>query len=724
MFRRFAAALVLAVLGVGTPSALAARTPLVHVTGTVDRLHSDDFRTERDHTYLALVTAGPAYRLVLPRRMSFPVGARLLVHGRLVGHELHVTSARYVGAPLRARALATATASATGAHKVAILMFNFSNDAKQPYTSDQLRSAVFTGTTSANAYLQEASHGTLSLTGKLRSDGDVFGWYTIPYDTSSCQFSNWAAAARTAAQNAGVDLSGYQHLIYYFPYESVCAWGGMADTPGTNVWINGGTSYRAFSHELGHNLGFFHASSISCTDATGARVSLSASCTRDEYGDPFDVMGSGSYEYSNWHKAQLGWLAGAAQTVTANGTYTLSPEELSSGTTLIRIPRGTSGDYFYLEYRQPFGTFDNFLTTSPVASGVTVRIAPDYSTFVQSLLVDCTPGTASYNDAPLPVGQTLTDPVSGVSIRTVSAGLTATVSVSMGGSAAPPPPSDTTPPSAPTALTAQASTSAVSLAWASASDNVGVTGYRVYRNGAVLATTGGTSFTDSGVAQGTTYSYAVAAYDAAGNVGALSPAATVTVPQPIGGGGGPGADVTPPSAPANVTAAAASASSVTVAWSAASDNVGVTRYDVFRNGLDVGTTTALTYTDAALTPGTYTYSVRAYDAAGNAGPASNGAAVTLAAVDSTPPSAPAWLQAQALHGPAVGLTWAAASDDVGVISYRVYRNGSLLATTTSTSYTDTSVGGSTSYSYFVVAVDAAGNASGASPNVSVTTRKK
>jgi chitodextrinase len=725
MFRRLAApAAALALFAVGASSALAAHAPLARVAGTVDRLHSDDFRAEHDHTYLALTTDGPAYRLVLPKHLRLRVHSRVLVVARRVGHTLHVRSARLVGPPLTARALSASTASATGAHKVAVLMFNFTNDTKQPYTADQLRSAVFTGTTSANAYLTEASHGLLSLTGKLRSDGDVFGWYTIPYDTSSCQFSNWASAARSAAQAAGVDLSGYNHLIYYFPYESVCAWGGMADTPGTNVWINGGTSYRAFSHELGHNLGFFHASSIDCTDATGARVSLSASCIRNEYGDPFDVMGIGSYEYSNWHKAQLGWLAGAAQTITANGVYTLSPEELAAGTTLLRIPRGSTGDYLYLEYRQPYGTFDNFLGTSPIATGVTVRIAPDYGTFTQSLLVDATPGTTSFNDAPLPVGKTLVDPVSAVSITTVSAGLTATVSVSLNGSSPPAPTSDTVAPSTPASLAAQATATSVSLAWGAATDNVAVTGYRVYRDGSLLGSTSATSFADAAVAAGTTYSYSVAAYDAAGNVSAASSPVSVTIPSSSGGGGGGGADTTAPTAPTNVAAVAGSASAVTVSWAASVDDVGVTQYDVYRDGVKVGSTTTTGYTDAALVAGTYTYTVRALDAAGNVSAPSNGAIVTLSPVDSTPPSAPAWLQAQAVHGPGIVLSWAAATDNVAVSAYRVYRNGTLVGTTAATSFTDSHLSGSTAYAYYVVAVDTAGNASGASPNVSVTTRKK
>ena len=78
---------------------------------------------------------------------------------------------------------------------------------------------------------------------------------------------------------------------------------------------------------------------------------------------------------------------------------------------------------------------------------------------------------------------------------------------------------DTTPPSTPAGLTASgASVSTVNLAWAASTDDVGVAGYRVYRNGAQIATTPATAYADTGLAPATTYSYAVAAYDAAGNV--------------------------------------------------------------------------------------------------------------------------------------------------------------------------------------------------------------
>src|SRR4029077_13924848 len=99
---------------------------------------------------------------------------------------------------------------------------------------------------------------------------------------------------------------------------------------------------------------------------------------------------------------------------------------------------------------------------------------------------------------------------------------------------------DTTPPSVPTGLTAKAvSSSQINLSWTASSDNVGVSGYRVFRNGAQIATTSATSFANTGLSPSTTYTYAVAAFDAAGNVSAQSSPASATTPA--------APDTTPPS---------------------------------------------------------------------------------------------------------------------------------------------------------------------------------
>jgi hypothetical protein len=287
----------------------------------------------------------------------------------------------------------------------------------------------------------------VSLTGKLQPDGDVFGWYTIAAGTATCDPDTWMAAANTAAEADGKDLTGYQHYIYVFPNVSACGWAGLADMPGTVSFMNGTLSVKVIAHELGHNLGAHHASALSCTDATGSRVAFSATCTQSEYGDPFDVMGASDRQSDAFRKVSLGWLAPtSARTVATSGIYTLSTASvLASGTRSLRIPRGTGTGYWYLELRTPSGIFDDFLAVDPAVTGVSVRLAGEYGIGVRTRLIDTVPSTTTFADAPLQPGRTFTDPDSGISIGTVSvvAGV-ADVQVAFPGGA--PPPSTVTEP--------------------------------------------------------------------------------------------------------------------------------------------------------------------------------------------------------------------------------------------------------------------------------------
>jgi outer membrane protein assembly factor BamB len=90
---------------------------------------------------------------------------------------------------------------------------------------------------------------------------------------------------------------------------------------------------------------------------------------------------------------------------------------------------------------------------------------------------------------------------------------------------------DTTLPSVPTGLTASAtSATQVNLSWTASSDNVGVTGYRIYRGGVDVGVSSSTSYSDTGLTAATAYSYKVVAYDAAGNTSGQSTAANATTP--------------------------------------------------------------------------------------------------------------------------------------------------------------------------------------------------
>jgi chitodextrinase len=259
---------------------------------------------------------------------------------------------------------------------------------------------------------------------------------------------------------------------------------------------------------------------------------------------------------------------------------------------------------------------------------------------------------------------------------------------------------DGTPPTAPATFTATlGSPGQVNLTWSAATDNVGVTGYQLSRGGAVINQPTGLTFTDSGLADGTSYTYAIAAVDAAGNVG---PATLVTISTP---------DITPPTAPASFTATVAPPNQVNLAWSAATDNVGVTGYILSRGGVQLKQLTGLTYTDTGLVLGTsYTYSIDAVDAAGNVSPAKT---VTIALTDVTPPTAPATFTAAVASLSQVNLTWTAATDNVAVTGYVLSRGGVLLKQLTALTYSDSGLAPGTSYTYSIAAVDAAGNVSAA-----------
>src|SRR5204863_341681 len=189
--------------------------------------------------------------------------------------------------------------------------------------------------------------------------------------------------------------------------------------------------------------------------------------------------------------------------------------------------------------------------------------------------------------------------------------------------------------------------------WRGSTDNVAVTGYIVRRNGVQVATPTTTSFADTGLSAATTYSYTVAARDAAGNLSPDSTSASVTI-----------ADTTPPTTPTGVTAAAAGSFGANLSWTASTDNVAVTGYIVRRNGVQVATPTTTSFADTGLSAATtYSYTIAARDAAGNTSANSASASVTIA--DTTPPTTPTGLTATVAGSTGANLSWTASTDNVG-----------------------------------------------------------
>src|SRR3989442_849014 len=344
---------------------------------------------------------------------------------------------------------------------------------------------------------------------------------------------------------------------------------------------------------------------------------------------------------------------------------------------------------------------------------------------------------------------------------------------------------DTQAPSSPTNLAATVvSSSQIDLSWSPATDNVGVTGYRVYRNGTLAASPSGTSVSITGLSAGTTYSFTVSAVDAAGNASALSaplsattPGTGGTVPTPYTG--------TPIAVPGSFEAESFDLGGEGVAYH---DNTLGNQGGNYRLTEDVDIIVSsdalgggyvvnnfetgewLAYTINVAASAQYNIEIRASSAFANSAfhveidgqdvtgaiivpntggwnafqwvgkqgvPIATGKHVlkifadqqyfdlnsirVTAAADTQAPSVPENLRATVVSSSQINLSWSAATDNVGVTGYRVYRDGALVASPGGTSASITGLSAGVPYSFTVSAFDAAGNVSAPSAALSVTT---
>lgn len=183
---------------------------------------------------------------------------------------------------------------------------------------------------------------------------------------------------------------------------------------------------------------------------------------------------------------------------------------------------------------------------------------------------------------------------------------------------------DTVAPTAPTLAASGTTQTTTSLSWSGATDNVAVTGYDVYKDGTLLGSTTSTSYAVSGLTASISYTFTVKAKDASGNVSVASNAVSVTTLAPV-------VDTTAPTAP-TLTASGTTSTTTSLSWSGATDNIGVTGYDVYKGTTLLGSTTTTTYAVSGLTASTsYSFTVKAKDAAGNISVASNTVTVTTLA---------------------------------------------------------------------------------------------
>jgi chitodextrinase len=357
---------------------------------------------------------------------------------------------------------------------------------------------------------------------------------------------------------------------------------------------------------------------------------------------------------------------------------------------------------------------------------------------------------------------------------------------------------DTTLPLTPTSLQATTiSTSEIDLSWNASSDNIGVTGYRIYRGSTQIATTANSTYQDTGLSSSTTYSYTVSAYDAAGNEsGQSSASSAITLSLPVNNppvlssvgnksvnegqalsftisATDPDDDTLIYTTNNLPSGASFNGNTQTFAWTPTynqagtysnitfqvsdgndidSENIAITVDNINRppvldpisditvsEGATItlsptatdpdgdalaytysGWMTSNSYTTNSNDSGTHTVTVTVSD--GTLTDSQN-VMITILDVDTVQPSTPGNLQASAISIDKINLSWNASTDNVGVTGYRIYRDGIQVADVSSTTYQDTGLSSLTTYVYTVSAYDATGNESNQSTPVSATTQE-
>jgi hypothetical protein len=365
-------------------------------------------------------------------------GARIGVAGRHEGAKFRVTSFDDAlvpagGVAIRQSALDGVTPEKT--RTVAFVMVDYGMGVNQ--TRERAQTFMFSTTNpgpqlgidpmdkSTLQFYDETSYGLFNISGGVEG----------PLNWTGGAACNGSGGSQLAQMLRPMIPTTYGHYIWYYgSRQSACEYGwgslGNYNTPSSNVWFNGALFDGAITHEIGHNLGYQHASSIKCSGTPLANDPLT--CTTTEYGSAISIMGNTSEGHmmalEKWY---AGWFKGCnAVRVRSSGTFNLLPiETRCGGVQALQIPMPVTNRlfdpaqtstapirYYYLEYRNGTG-----LDTGMAAAVYVVasdEIAAPNRVCARSVQLDMVPSSNPLNG--MTAGQSFTDPAGGVTFSVTS----------------------------------------------------------------------------------------------------------------------------------------------------------------------------------------------------------------------------------------------------------------------------------------------------------------
>ncbi|MDZ4827137.1 MAG: hypothetical protein SGJ13_11845 [Actinomycetota bacterium] len=351
-------------------------------------------------------------------------GQRIEVAGDLIAAEVLEVEAFTAEA-----AAPPAPAAPTTNKRVAAILVKYQTGSGYMTDRTTINEVVFgAGPQSTRSLSAKESNGQSNIVGGI---ADVYEEvlpmpFPSPYPASarSCGSAVWDGARTHLQSLAKFSAANYEHLMIFMPNMSAAcnAPGGVGQMPGRVTWMFG--SYASvIMHELGHNLGFHHASALSCKQGS-ATVPMSNNCSvpadliAGEYGDSFSTMGyGGPCGYNTFNRLTEGWQLDVAEPTDTTNVQLRAINLAPNGTPqTIKVRRsqddGQFGKWYYIEWRSQLEAGCN----GRADDGIQIRVGHDPRNSVFTYLVDASSATGAGDSALLP-GSTFTDPVANISVR-------------------------------------------------------------------------------------------------------------------------------------------------------------------------------------------------------------------------------------------------------------------------------------------------------------------